>query len=474
MKIPFVGPAYQARSINVDAQRSVNCYLEMDNASPRAPVALYGTPGLTAKVTFAGSTGGVRACIHDYNVMWFVVGDEVYHVTAGYVATLWGTIATSSGPCSMAFSGDQVLIVDGVGGWYITNIAVVAISDVDFPNGVTTVSYQDGYFIVAGDGSGRFYISDLNDGSSWVGTEYATAEGSLDNIVGMISDHRELWLLGEDSAEVWINTGNAGFPFERSGNGFVQTGVMSAQTLAALDNSFFWLGRDNRGFGMVWRMNGYTPVRVSNHAIENAIQGYAVVSDATAYSLQVEGHSWYVLTFPTADKTWVFDAATGQWFEWLWRDSSGDLHRHRSSCHVFFNNTNLVGDWETGVVYAVEMDTYTDNGAAIKRLRTTTCQDSPDGARNFYQDLQVDMETGVGTASGAGVAPELSMRYSNDAGHTWSSAKTRSMGAAGEYGRRVKFGPSGAGRNRVWEISTTDPVKFAVLGAYSRFTKGTS
>lgn len=472
MRVPFVGPAYTARSLNADAQRSVNVYLEMDNASPRAPLALYGTPGLVLRLTLG--TSPVRGAIRQGVYSYWVAGNTVYRVDSAYNATSCGTISTASGEVGITSNGTEVLIVDGTSGYIVNGTTLTEIADADFPDGVTRCTFQDGFFIVTGDGTQRFYINESpNSGTNWNGTDFASSEGSPDNTIGIISDHRELWLFGSDSAEVWVNTGNTDFPFERSGNTFIEHGCAAAGTIDKLDNTVFWLGSDDRGGPMVYRADGYTPIRISTHALELAMQGYGTVSDAFAYTFQLEGHSFYVLTFPTADRTWVYDVASGGWFEWLWRNPSlNTLHRHRSVCHVFVNGEHLVGDWESGKVYSLDLDTYTDNGDPILRLRTTQCLDSQDGARLFYEDLQVDMETGVGLATGQGSDPQLMLRYSNDGGHTWSNVKTKSAGAVGEYGRRVRFGPTGAGRNRVWELSLTDPVKFAVFGAFSRFSKG--
>lgn len=472
MRIPFVGSFGEARSLNANAQRAVNCFLEMDNSSPRAPVALYGTPGTVLEFTLGDAP--VRGCIVQDTLSYWVAGDSVYKVDTSYTATLLGTISTATGPVSMASNGTEVLIVDGVGGWIATSAALNQIVDADFPNGVTRCAFQDGWFIVTGDGTQKLYINESpNAGTNWNGTDFASAEGSPDDTVGVISDHRELWLFGSNSVEIWVNTGDPDFPFERSGNAFIEHGCAAAGTVEKLDNTVFWLGADERGGPVVWRAQGYTPARISTHALERVMQGYGTISDAFAYTYQLEGHSFYVLTFPTENATWVHDVATGQWFQWAWRDPNlNTLHRHRSNCHAYFNGQHLVGDFETGRVYSLDLDTYTDNGDPILRLRATQCLDSQDGARLFYEDVQVDMETGVGIAVGQGSDPQLMLRYSNDGGHTWSNIKTKAIGQAGEYGRRVRFGPTGAGRNRVWEVSMTDPCKFAVIGAFSRFSKG--
>jgi hypothetical protein len=377
----------------------------------------------------------------------------------------------------MASNGTQILIVDGVSG-YLINVqtaTLTQISDPDFPNGVKRCTYQDGYFIVTGlANSQAFYINQTAyDGAAWDALDFASAEGSPDTTIGVISDHRELWLFGANSVEIWTNTGSQDFPFQRSGNSFIEHGCASASTIAKADNTVFWLGSDDRGSGIVWRANGYTPQRISTHAVETAMSGY-VLSDATAFTYQQEGHIFYVLTFPTSNKTWVYDAATQLWHERAWIEPlSGVLKRWRANCSVFFNGEHIVGDFENGNYYSLDSNTYTDNSEPILRRRRTATLENLQ-TRQFYTTLQVDMETGVGTATGQGADPKLMLRYSNDGGHTWSNEKLATVGKTGEYGARAKFDRLGAGRNRLWEISMTDPVKFSVIGAVLYADSGTN
>ena len=474
-KIPFVGQAYKARSTNADSQRAINCYVEMDQASPRAPTVLYGTPGTVLKLTLP--TSPVRNGIHAGSFTWWISGSTVYRVDSAYNYLALGTIGTTSGELGIASNGNQILIVDGLGGWLI-NVSLstlIQITDPQFPSGVSRATYQDGYFIVTGDGTQKFYINENPyDGSNWNGLDFASAEGSPDNTVGVISDHRELWLFGSDSAEIWVNTGNADFPFQRSGNTFIEHGCAAAGTIAKADNTVFWLGSDDRGQGIVWRADGYTPMRISTHAIEYALGTYSTIADAYAFTYQQEGHIFYVLVFPAANKTWVYDCATQVWHERSWLNPlDGSLNRWRASCHVFANTKHLVGDFQTGKIYALELDVYTDNGDAILRLRSTAAQENTQ-LNLFYQYLQVDVESGVGTSTGQGVDPKIMLRYSSDGGHTWSNQKLGLVGKIGQYTRRCKFNRLGYGRNRVWEISMTDPVKFVVLDAVLEFEQGVS
>jgi hypothetical protein len=401
--------------------------------------------------------------------LYVVSGNAVYRVAQDFTASLLGTISSSSGPVGMAHNGAEVMIVDGVGGWLATSSALTQITDPDFPSGVTQVTCVDGFFLVAGDGSDQVYCNEVpRDGATWVGTDFASAEGAPDNTIALVSNHREIWPFGSQSSEVWSNTGNPDFPFERISNVFLEKGIVAPFSLTKMDSTIYWLGRDETGSGIVFRADGYTPIRISDHAVEKAIAGYEQ-ADAIAFCFQMEGHSFYVLTFPTSDATWVYDISTQRWFEWAWRHpQQNTLHRWRANSYSYFNGQHIVGDWENGKLYSLDLDTYTDNGDPMLCLRTCQTQNA-EGRRMFFRSMQVDMETGVGGLSGG----QLMLRYSNDGGHTWSNPKLKSVGGSGEYAARVKFGPTGMATNRVWEISRTDNYKFGVFGAFADVDIGT-
>jgi len=195
--------------------------------------------------------------------------------------------------------------------------------------------------------------------------------------------------------EVWYNAGLADFPLARIDGAFMETGCLAPYSVAKLDNSVFWLGSDARGNGIVYRNQGYNAQRVSTHAIEWQIQQYNVLNDAIGYSYQQDGHSFYVLTFPTAQATWVFDVATGAWHERAFWDGA-QFRRHRSNCQANFAGQVLVGDWENANLYAFDADYYLDNVSSQRWLRSWRAL--PAGQNNLkrttHHFLQLDIETG--------------------------------------------------------------------------------
>ena len=451
----------------------VNLFPEIVPEGGKEPAFLNRAPGLQFQQTIG--TGPIRALwAHQTNGSDFYVvsGTEFYKVT-GLTATptLLGTV-TGTGPVSIADNGTQIFLACNPNGFIYNEVTNVfaQITDPDFP-GAATVGYLDGYFVFNEPNSQKVWVTQLLDGTSVDPLDFASAEGSPDGLVAVNVDHREAWLFGTDSIEVWYDAGLADFPLTRIQGAFNEIGCVAAFSIAKLDNGLFWLGTDARGQGIVYRANGYTGVRVSTHAIEYAIAQYGNISDAVAYTYQQEGHAFYVLTFPTANATWVYDVSTQAWHERAgWNTALGEFTRHRSNCQCNFGGNTVVGDYENGNIYTLSLDVYADNGGIQKWLRSWRAL--PTGQNNLKRtaqhSLQLDCESGTGLVTGQGSDPEIMLRFSDDGGHTWSNEHLSKMGKIGEYYRRVfwrRLGMTLKLRDRVYEISMTDPVKTAIMGA---------
>jgi hypothetical protein len=500
MKTPILGSAYVARSINAADNRMVNLFPEIVPEGGKEPAFLNRAPGLTLLATVG--TGPIRGLWTFNGVGYVVSGLQLYKITSNYVATLLGTVS-GTGPVSMADNGTQLFIACN-GPSYIYNSLTnvfVQITDPDFP-GALTVGYLDGYFVFIQPNTQKLWVTALLEGTSVDPLDFASAEGSPDNLVGMIVDHREVWLFGTNSVEVWYDAGNPDFPLQRIQGAYNEIGCAATFSVAKLDNGLFWLGADARGQGIVYRANGYTGQRISTHAIEYAIAQYGNISDAIAYTYQQEGHSFYVLTFPSANATWVYDVSTQAWHERA-AFSNGQFLRHRSNCQMAFNSEIVVGDFANGNLYAFDLDVYADNGSPQKWLRSWRAL--PTGQNNLtrtaHHSLQLDCESGVGINNSAGTDPtylltesglfittesgdylvsvaegaptvgsdpQVMLRWSDDGGHTWSNEHWAVLGKIGVYQQRVfwrRLGMTLKLRDRVYELSGTDPVKIAIMGA---------
>ena len=470
MQTPILGQAYELRSPNAADNRLVNLYPEAIPNEGQTAGWLQRAPGLRLLATIGlGPIRGVWDFQADAGTAFVVSGNSLYKINSSYAATLIGTIA-GTGPVSIADNGTQVFFAANGPSYIYNNTTNVfqQITDPDFP-GAVTVAYLDGYFVFNEPNSQKVWVTSLLDGLSVDPLDFASAEGAPDLLQSLIVTNREVWLFGTNSIEVWYDAGAPDFPLARIQGASNELGCAAPYSVAKLDNGVFWLGADARGNGVVYRSNGYTGVRASNHALEWQIQGYGNISDAIAYTYQQDGHFFYVLTFPTVGKTWVYDVTTQSWHERAgW--SNGEFVRHRSNCQMNFNQEIIVGDYENGNIYAFDMDYYTDNGAVQKWLRSWRAL--PSGANNLKRtaqhSLQLNCETGVGLNLGQGSDPEVMMRWSDDGGHTWSNEHWTKMGKIGVYGYRAfwrRLGMTMKLRDRVYEVSGTDPVKIAIVGA---------
>lgn len=469
----LVGGSYEARSPNFEASRTINLYPEASGSGMSKSIAmLIGTPGLKLWTTLPDYAlrGTLRVSASTSIV---VAGMSIFKVNNLGVATLLAAIDRATTPVSMASNGQQVMLVTGPKGYAIdlTTFAVTQIINSAF-TGADKVDFIDGYFAFNKPGTQEFQITGLFS-ETIDPLDFASAEGAPDLLVSLIVDHRELWLFGETSTEVFVNTGNADFPFERIQGVFIEQGCAAKNSVVKMDNTVIWLSADDRGQGTIQKAAGYTPQRISTHALEFAIASYPTISDAVAYAYQQEGHLFYVITFPSGNATWSYDAATSLWHQRAYRNpNSGKLDRHRSICQMFFAGLNIVGDWQSGNLYSLDLNTYTDNGNILPAIRQ--CPHIATGnAWEFFHKLWVDMETGVGlNGTGQGSNPQLILEWSDDGGHTFPNRLLVAMGKIGERRARANFRRLGKSRDRVWRVSITDPVKRIFIGGDVEFTVG--
>ena len=544
MKTPILGSSYVARSVNAADARMVNLFPEAIPEGGKEPGFLNRAPGLR----FLASMGdGPIRGLWQFNGYGYVVSGEVlYRVDSIWNVFPIGTVAGSSGPVSISDNGTQMFVACN-GPSFIYNSLTLEfkqIDDPDFP-GAVTVGYIDGYFVFNEPSSQRLWITSLLDGTSIDPLDFASAEGAPDGLVSVLVDHREVWLFGTNSVEVWYDSGGADFPLSPVQGAFNEVGCIAPYSVAKLDNGIFWLGADARGRGIVYRANGYTAQRVSTHAVEWQIQQYGNMADAVAYTYQQDGHAFYVLIFPSANTTWVYDVATSLWHERA-AFINGAFTRHRSNCQMSFSNEIVVGDHELGNIYAFDLDVFSDNGDVQKWLRSWRAlpTGTNDLKRSAHHSLQLDAETGAinssvtapvaivdisnpnddllaenddflvweyvgvpitevlltesgdsivqedggqivlaiipttvvggklliekGFPTAIAIDPQVMLRWSDDGGHTWSNSHWRSMGKTGTYGTRViwrRLGMTLKLRDRVYEVSGTDPIKIAIMGA---------
>ena len=487
MDFGFVGPAYVAPSIYQDASECINWHceidpdkavipgasLKMDQAQgDRGVVALYPTPGLDF---YAQLINGAVRGVHTVSggaTMIACVGVIVYSINSQAVATQIGSLLTNSGRVWIADNGLQIYFTDGANRYACTianpSGTFAQVTDGAF-TGASSLGVSDNYFVYGQQNSQQWSASNqLSTVTSAL--SFSSKDGAPDNLVAVNVNNRYVYLLGEKTTETWIDVGTFPFPFSRIPGSNSQHGCAAPNSIYNLGETFAFLAQDDRGQGIVVMANGYTFNRISTHAVENSLQGQ-VINDAIGYTYQLEGHECYVLIFPTADLTWVYDLTTQLWHKWLSLDIDGQFHRHRSNCACVFQGKVIVGDYENGMLYILSNSTYTENGNTIRRLRRAPHLVA-DFQREYFHELQIQFQPGVGLQTGQGSNPQAMLRWSDDGGATYGNEHWTTIGAVGAYKNRAIWRRLGWARDRIFEISISDPVNAVIVSANLKASAG--
>lgn len=481
MRFPgFIGATYNLHSRNIEAQRCINLYpqmIESGTGKEGEVASLRTTPG-KRNIIEVGK-GPTRCIYRDPKGTVFVAsGNKLYKIQfsgSTWSSTLLGSFNTAVGTIRAASNklanGDTITVfVDGLDSYTYERISDVetfqdyATRGYEQVDGATHVVFIDGFFVFNEPGTGLFYSS-LWGEFSVDPLSSAAAEGDPDDVKAMIANHRDLWILSEDSTEIWSNVGNPDFPFERISGAFIEIGIVAPGSLAKMEGLTFWLGRDKSGFGKVYAAQGTNFQRISTHAIEHAIQSYEIdeVTTADAFCYTDGGHSFYQLNFPEA--TWVYDLTTKLWHERAY-NNQGVLERDRANFHVFVPEygMHLLGDYEDNRIYQLDNDYAHDDDSAIIRRRSSP-HVSKDMKLIRHMRAQLDMEAGVGLDGGVqGSNPQVMLDWSDDGGHNWSNEHWTSAGKIGEYKFRSIWRQLGMARDRIYRITISDPVKVNLLG----------
>lgn len=464
MKIGLVGSSYQQVSLPFDAQRTINLIPIVDKGGKETK-SLLGTPGLSLFTT--AGTGSIRGGFASANGRaFFVSGSDLYEVDSAGTATNHGTLLVTSGNVSMSENFTDLAICDGANLYSFTystdTFARVTDADLPVPGTVTTL---DGYTVVNEVDTGKFFISTLDDMTSWAALDFSTAESSPDSLLRPFSAIGQLWLLGARTTEIWSNTGASLFPFELIKGAKIEKGILAPHTAVEHDGSVFWVGRDSRGSGRVFKTEGFTPTPISTEAIDKIIQDATDKENIRGFAYEKHGHSYYIITGGGLQTTIVYDTSTKLWHERAFLENDGTLGQHLAIDIIFAFGKHLVGDRRNGKIYELDLDVYSDDGEDIVRERIYT-HISDEDKRIRYNRLDLGVEVGVGNQTGDYTDPLISLQLSKTGARTWSDWFTTEVGKAGELKTKVSFRRLGIAETMTFKIRYTAQTKFAITGSY--------
>ena len=452
----------------------MNLYVDqIQAAGEKAQNVLMGVPGL--EVWEDLGVGPVRGLFYQDGRGFAVAGTTFYELFADTSVLSRGTVVTDTLPATIVSNGRaglQLLITTGGKGYTFTfsTNTFAQITDADFPANVRTCAYLDGYGLVL-DTSGRFFISALNDFTSWAAADVAARSRGSDLWEMLLVQPPLVWLFGNLTTEIWYNDGGT-FPFGPVQGVFVDEGIAVPFSVASIGGTPYWLSNNRAGQRQVVTAPNYTPTVVSTPAVAQAIQSYGTIDDAVGYSYEESGHQFYVLTFPTAKATWCYDITTKLWSErGAWNANDGTYEAHPGRCHCVAFGKQLLGSRTDGKIYNQSLSLYSFAGATRRCLRRPP-HVADELVRLFHRELTLDAEVGVGLTSGLGLDPQIMMRFSDDGGKTYGAEHWATLGRQGEYRTRVTWNRLGSARDRVYEFIVSDPIKVALIDAHLKIDKG--
>lgn len=483
----FVYGSYPSQSLIADCERCMNWYPESIEA-PGAPVkaSLYPTPGQSAFVT--ATEIGTRALFASNSRAHAVLGGGLYEVFASGSATRRGSVTQDTNPAQMAYNGaagNQLLTASGQNG-YLVNLTTNALTQV-LTGDCTMVAMLDTYFLAFDLLTSRMRWSKLNDGTTWDPLNYAGRSSAPDPWQAMVVDgQKQIWLIGSATGEVWYDQGGSNVfssgsnPFAPIPGAVFPYGTCAPWSVKVVGDRVLWLSQSVEGAGIVVSARGYTPQRVSNHAVEEAIATYArtaIITDAEGVTYQDRGHLFYALSFPSANATWVLDLTTNVWHErGKWNSPLGRYDVWSPRAHAYVFGRHLVGDRTTGTINTLDVAVGTESdGSAIRRLRIPPPLWKDAAVRHLFVsrfDLRVEPGLGVTNTSGLafpnatqGSNPSVMLRTSKNA-KTWSNERSAQAGAIGKVDTNVFWTRLGSS-TKLWvpEVTVSDPIPWRIVGA---------
>jgi hypothetical protein len=481
MKLPgLIGPAYRSSSPVADPEDLINWYVEqVDSPTPTNKYIYNPTPGLETRISVARAP--IRALfqlptsVDSLTRGFFVAGIGFYEFLSDFTVIAHGMLSgVGANPATISYNGDgggQLLITsaDQAGSFDLaTNVLSPIAGLAAFQGGML-----NGYGLALDQLTSTLRLSDPLDLTTWDPTQFAQRSIAPDPWRAMIVLYPRIYLFGEQTTEVWYDAGAFPFPFAPVQGILIQDGIGAPFSLTVADNAVYWLSRNINGTARIVRASGYRPEVVSTKAVEAAITAYAEagrIDDAVGWTYQLDGHQFYLLNFPSAGVTWCYDTGLPPEIGWhkrgTWITEDAEYIALRPQYHALVFGKHLVGDRDTGTIYEMR-NTYGQDveGREIRRLRRTPLLTS-EQQWIFFKQLQLFLQVGLGTVSGQGLNPVVSLRWSDDAGQTWSNFYSVSAGRMGAYKTRAIWRRLGRSRNRVFEFSVSDPIPWRIIDAF--------
>jgi hypothetical protein len=483
MKLPLFGLGLQGKTPVVTAKLLTNMYAEFRPMGEKSQVIGRGFPGLDLFVDFGDTPARGHLEVQQNSKLYVVHRATLWEINNAGVAVSRGTLLTTTGAVYMAHNGTQLMMVDGDEGYVfnVNTLAFAQITDVDFPDNPTSVTWTGAYF-VAGFDDGSFYIA--TDALVWDALDFATAEGDPDRLMRVFGDHGQLILFGDISTEFWAPSGGLDFPFSKLQGADAEWGLAARDSAVKFDNSVALLCKNRMGQVIVGKISGNNVEKISTPDLDTIINAYGTTIDAVGFSYLLNGHTMYQINFPSAQASWSYDGSTKIWSK---RTSFGKTY-HKAMRGTQYLSATVVSDADNGRLYRMNENTLTENG---ERIDAEIIGEHWDNELEWIviDKIRVDVEVGPDYAipgsltvwDGGGTVwddgatlwdyqeetpAQIMLQLSRDGGKSWGTEQWRSMGALGDYKHVCEFRRLGRSRRWAIKVRITDPVRKVIMGCY--------
>ena len=478
--VPFVGQTAVSRSLAVNNQATINFMQAVKGRGAKAPVVLESTPGLV-DLEIVGD-GAIRSSQMPASAIRAAPAIDLYGVWGSRLIAQTvasgnldiGGLNANPGRVEMARGRSHIAMVDGTDGYTYDGTTFLQITDLDFPGNTgagapTHIRYLDGFFIVNDALTDNFFISAVEDPTAWNALDFDAAAVAPDNSLALTSTVSLLWIMGDQVAQAYYNSGNPDFPYDIVLNATQEVGILAPYSLAESDAGIFYLATTPEGGRFIYHIKGQAGAVITEDEQEAFLLTVTDPTDAYGFIYKQAGKSFYILQLSATSglngrtsSTLIFNIKTRTWES----RELGDGTAWRAGGHGILGGDNIVGSRLQARRLRLDLTDFRDAGNNVTRTRRTQIYHVNNSLMDWWA-LVVDLEGGVGNLLAPGDDPMLKMRYSNDGGRTFSNFLLGEIGKIGDTTQRVVFRNLGSGRNRVFEIVVSDPVNVTIINAYA-------
>lgn len=460
VEIPLVGETYTNRSLDVSGQHTQGFYIEV-NPNTTEPVSLMPFPGL--KLFSTAGEGANRGMGFLNGVLYTLSGEELYSIDTGGNSSLIGSILGDE-RCGIDNDGNNIIFATNQSKPYTYDgIDITLGTDADLPN-AASVAYIKRRVVYDGN-NGDVAFADLDQPLDQNSLNITIAESKPDDTKVVWAHKSQIFAGGDKTIEPYYAVGSGNPPYALITNALQEIGVFAKHSIAKNKNFVYFLDSNLN----ISRMAGLSIQPIGNPAINQAISKYSDQSDAYGLCFSFDSMEFYLLSFPIAGKTWLYNEQSNAWTSLVY----GQDEQHLISDYIFYYGRHLVSDRRNGKIYELDFDKYTDNGDTIHRRRTTKGVSGRDlglpGREIFMSSLKLTIETGASLVT---EKANIIMEYSDDKGKTWSSERWSSIGEQGDYTYVVEWQSLGSFYNRMFRFTMTDPIKWVLLSLFADVEPG--